>query len=37
MLLPQRSAGQEWYWFRVRMGVALVIGLALHSIATIVT
>jgi uncharacterized membrane protein len=36
MLLPQRNAGQEWFWFRVRMSVALVIGLALHSIATIV-
>jgi hypothetical protein len=37
MLLPQRSAGREWFWFRVRMGVALVVGLALHSVATIVT
>ena len=37
MLLPQRSAEQEWFWFRVRMSVALVIGVALHGIATIVT
>jgi len=37
MLLPQRSAGREWFWFRVRMSVSLVVGLALFSAAIITT
>ena len=37
MLLPRRSAGQEWFWFRVRMSVSLVVGLALYSAAIIAT
>ena len=35
MLLPKRSAGQEWFWFRVRMSVSLVVGLALYSVAVV--
>jgi uncharacterized membrane protein len=37
MLLPQQSAGREFFWFRVRMGVALVVGLFLYSAAIIAT
>jgi len=37
MLLPRTIARQEWFWFRVRMGVALVVGLALYSAALIAT
>jgi hypothetical protein len=37
MLLPRTLARQEWFWFRVRMSVSLVIGLALYSAAIIVT
>ena len=37
MLLPQRSAGREWFWFRVRMSVSLVVGLALYSAAILTT
>jgi hypothetical protein len=33
MLLPRKRAQQEWYWFRVRMGVSLVAGLGLYSLA----
>jgi hypothetical protein len=32
MLLPMKSAGQVWFWFRVRMTVALVVGLALYCV-----
>ena len=35
MLLPQRAAEKVWFWFRVRMSVALVVGLALYSVAII--
>ena len=35
MLLPRSIAGQEWFWFRVRMSVSLVVGLALYSAAII--
>lgn len=37
MLLPGRAAGREWFWFRVRMSVSLVVGLALYSAAIIAT
>ena len=37
MLLPNGARGQEWFWFRVRMSVALVVGLALYSAAIIAT
>ena len=33
MLLPQRIVRREWFWFRVRMGVSLVVGLAIYSVA----
>jgi uncharacterized membrane protein len=33
MLLPRTIARQEWFWFRVRMSVSLVVGLALYSAA----
>jgi hypothetical protein len=33
MLLPFEIARREWFWFRVRMGVALVAGLGLYSTA----
>jgi hypothetical protein len=35
MFLPERAAIKEWYWFRVRMMVSLVVGLALHSVAIV--
>ena len=35
MLLPQSAARTEWYWFRVRMTISLVVGLALHGAAII--
>jgi uncharacterized membrane protein len=35
MLLPRSVAGHEWYWFRVRMSISLVVGLALHGAAII--
>jgi|SRR5688572_16596330 uncharacterized membrane protein len=37
MLLPQRVVRREWFWFRVRMTVSLVVGLALYSVAIITT
>lgn len=37
MFLPERSAVREWFWFRVRMSVALAVGLALYSVAVITT
>jgi uncharacterized membrane protein len=37
MLLPQRLVRREWFWFRLRMGVSLVVGLALYSVAIITT
>jgi uncharacterized membrane protein len=37
MLQPQRAAAREWFWLRVRMSVALVMGLALYSAAIIAT
>ena len=37
MLLPRRSAGRAWFWFRVRMGLSLVAGLVLHSAAILAT
>ncbi len=37
MMLPGRAAGREWFWFRVRMSVSLVVGLALFSAAVITT
>jgi uncharacterized membrane protein len=37
MLLPRTIARREWFWFRVRMSVSLVVGLALYSAAIIAT
>jgi uncharacterized membrane protein len=37
MLQPQRVAAREWFWLRVRMRVALVVGLTLYSAAIIAT
>ena len=37
MLLPQRLVRREWFWFRVRMSVSLVVGLLLYSVAVITT
>ena len=37
MLLPGNIARREWFWFRVRMSVSLVVGLALYSAAIIAT
>ena len=37
MVLPRSIAGREWLWFRVRMSVSLVVGLALYSAAIIAT
>jgi uncharacterized membrane protein len=37
MLLPETSARQEWFWFRARMSVALVVGLTLYSVVIIAT
>ena len=37
MLLPQSVARKEWYWFRLRMTISLVVGLALHAAAIVAT
>lgn len=37
MLLPQSLVRREWFWFRVRMNVSLVVGLILYSAAIITT
>ena len=37
MLLPRSIATQEWFWFRVRMSVSLLVGLGLYSAAIIAT
>jgi hypothetical protein len=37
MFAPERVARREWFWFRVRMTVSLVVGLGLHSVAVIAT
>jgi hypothetical protein len=37
MLLPRRRAAAEWFWFRVRMTVSLVVGLGLYGVALITT
>jgi uncharacterized membrane protein len=37
MLLPHRVVRREWFWFRVRMTVSLVVGLALYSVAIVTT
>jgi uncharacterized membrane protein len=37
MLLPRTIARREWFWFRVRMSVSLIVGLALYSAALIAT
>jgi hypothetical protein len=37
MFAPERVARREWFWFRVRMTVSLVVGLGLHGAAVIVT
>ena len=37
MLLPRTSVGKEWFWFRLRMSVSLVVGLALYSAAIFTT
>jgi hypothetical protein len=37
MVLPSQSAGQEWFWFRVRMSVSLAVGLTLYSAAIVTT
>jgi hypothetical protein len=33
MLLPQRNATAEWFWFRVRMTASLVLVLGLYGVA----
>jgi hypothetical protein len=33
MLLPQRNAAAEWFWFRVRMTASLVLVLGLYGVA----
>lgn len=35
MLLPQRLVRREWFWFRLRMGISLVVGLVLYSVAIV--
>jgi len=35
MFAPERAARREWHWFRLRMTISLVIGLALHASAII--
>jgi len=35
MLLPRSRATREWFWFRVRMSVSLLVGLTLYSAAVI--
>ena len=37
MFAPERIARREWFWFRVRMTVSLVVGLGLYSLAVIAT
>jgi uncharacterized membrane protein len=37
MFAPERAARKEWYWFRLRMTISLVVGLALHAVAIIAT
>jgi hypothetical protein len=37
MLLPQRTAAMEWFWFRLRMTVSLVLVLGLYGVALITT
>jgi hypothetical protein len=37
MFSPDRVARREWFWFRVRMTVSLVVGLGLHGVAVIAT
>ena len=37
MFAPERVARREWFWFRLRMTVSLVVGLGLHGIAVIAT
>jgi uncharacterized membrane protein len=37
MLLRESAARREWFWFRLRMSVALVLGLTLYSLAVIAT
>jgi uncharacterized membrane protein len=37
MFSPENVARREWFWFRARMTVALVVGLGLHGIAVIAT
>ena len=35
MFAPERRARAEWHWFRLRMTISLVVGLALHASAII--
>jgi len=37
MFAPERAARKEWYWFRLRMTISLVVGLVLHGAAIIAT
>jgi hypothetical protein len=37
MFSPERVARREWFWFRVRMTVSLVVGLGLDGVAVIAT
>jgi uncharacterized membrane protein len=37
MFAPERAARKEWQWFRLRMTISLVIGLALHASAIMAT
>ena len=37
MFSPETIAMQEWFWFRVRMTISLVLGLGLHGVAVLAT
>ncbi len=37
MFLPESDVRNEWYWFRLRMTISLVVGLVLHGAAIITT
>ena len=37
MFLPESLVRREWFWFRVRMSVSLVVGLALFSSVILIT
>jgi hypothetical protein len=37
MFAPEKVARREWFWFRLRMTVSLVVGLALHGVTALAT